>query len=177
MPVAAPRLTDVGAGDPQPLVLGRLGQHLLEQLAIARLQFVLLVQGAPRDGDPIGKGVADPLQVLQVGDPRHVRAGRHLDVEDDAGKGLGREAGQLVLEAADLAPQLDAREALVAPHSKHRECVSIEQFWHKPKSSVNHSVKAESEKPLRQGLPRGVRRRSRRRRSRAPRPPTPAAHP
>jgi hypothetical protein len=176
--VAAPRLTDVGAGDPQPLVLGRLGQHLLEQLAVARLEFVLLDQGPAGDGDPIGEGVANSLQVLQARHPRHVRAGGHVDVEDDAGKGLGREAGKLVLEAADLAPQLGAREALVASHSKHRECVSIEQFWHKPESSVDQGLEAENEIPLRQGLPRrGPRRRSRRRRSRAPRRPPPVARP
>lgn len=49
-----------------------------------------------------------------------------------------------MLETANLTAQLNAREALVASHSKHRECVSIEQFWHKPKSSVNHSVQAEN---------------------------------
>ncbi len=177
MPVAAPRLTDVGAGDPQPLVLGRLGQHLLEQVAVARLQFVLPLQSTVGNGDPIGEGIANSLQVLQARNPGDVRARRHVDVENDAREGLSREAGQLVLEAANLAPQLDAREALVAPHSKHRECVSIEQIWHKPESSVNHGVKAGKRKTVKTRFAARVRRRSRRRQSRAPRPLLPEARP
>ncbi len=132
MPVAAAGLADVGAGDPHPLVLLRRREHLLEQIAIARLQLVLATQGATRLGDAVGEGVADALQVLQPRHSRRVRGGGHLGVDGDAREGLRREAPELVLEAADLAPQLGAGEALVAPHPKHRERVSIEQFRHKP---------------------------------------------
>jgi hypothetical protein len=129
--VAAARLTDVGARDPHPLVLGRRRQHVLEQLAVAGLQLVLLLQGLPRDGNPLGQSIADLLQLLEPGDPGHGKAGRDLRVEGEAREGLGAEPRQLVLEAADLTAQLSAREALVASHSKRLECVSIEQIWHK----------------------------------------------
>lgn len=90
--MAATGLTDVGAGDPQPLVPGRIRQHPFEQIAVASLEFVLLLQGAPRRGDPLGEGVANALQVLEAGYPRHVRAGRDSRVEDDAGESLGGKA-------------------------------------------------------------------------------------
>lgn len=132
MPVAATGFADVGAGDPHPLVIGRCLEHLLEQIAIAGLQFVLTPQGLVRRGDAIGEGVANALQVLQACHPRCVRGGWHLGVDGETGKGLRREAHELVLEATDLAPQLGAGEALVAPHPKHRERVSIEQLRHGP---------------------------------------------
>lgn len=134
--MAAAGLADVVSGDPQPLVLCRLGQHPLEQLPVARLQLVLTAQGTTRRGDPIGEGVADTLQILQAGDPRHAGAGGDVGVEGEAREGLGGEAGQLVLEATDLTPQLDPGEALVTPHPKHRERVSIEQFRHKTQDRV-----------------------------------------
>lgn len=133
MPVATAGLTDVGAGDPHPLVLGRRREHLLEQLSIARLQLILPVQGPARLGDPVGEGIADALQVLQPGHPRSARSGGHLGIDRNPRKGLGCKKCELVLEAADLAPQLGAGEALVAPHPKHRERVSIEQIRHKPR--------------------------------------------
>jgi hypothetical protein len=61
MPVAATRLTDVGAGDPQPLVLGGSAQHPLQQLAVAGLELGLILQPAPRHADPGRERVADGL--------------------------------------------------------------------------------------------------------------------
>lgn len=55
MPVATTWLADIGAGDPHPLVLGRSGQHLLQQLAVAGLQLSLILQLTPRDPDPCRK--------------------------------------------------------------------------------------------------------------------------
>jgi hypothetical protein len=79
--VATARLADVGAGDPQPLVLRRRRQHLLEQLAVARLHLTLPLQGKPCRRDAIGERVAHPLEVLQAADARNCRSGRHLNVE------------------------------------------------------------------------------------------------
>ena len=131
MPVTAPGLANVGARDPHPLVLGRRRQHVLEQLAVAGLQLVLLAQGVASGGDPIRQGVANLLELLEPGDTGHGKAGGDPGVELKARKGLSTEASQLVLEAADLAAQLSAREALVASHSKRGKCVSIEQIRHK----------------------------------------------
>lgn len=83
-------------------------------------------------GDAIGKRIANPLELLEPGDPRLGEAGGDRGVKGKTGKRLCTEAGELVLEAADLAAQLNAREALVASHSKRRERVSIEQIRHKP---------------------------------------------
>lgn len=146
--MAATGLTDIVAGDPHPLMLRRLGQHPLEQLAVARLQFILAMQGTARRGDPVGEGVANALQILQTGNPRHAGTSGDVGVDGDARECLGGEAGQLVLKATDLTSQLDPREALVTPHLKHRERVSIEQFRHKPKSSVDHGGGAENEEPV-----------------------------
>jgi hypothetical protein len=67
-------------------------------------------------------------------------------VDGEARECLDGEAGELVLEAGDLTPQLGAREALVASHSKRRQRLSIEQIRHKDESSVNHPPATESEK-------------------------------
>jgi hypothetical protein len=137
--VAASRLADVGTRDPHPLVLGRRRQHPLKQLAVAGLQLVLLAQGLPSDGDPLGQGIANLLQLLEPGDPGHGETGRNLGVEGETGEGLGAETGQLVLEAADLTAQLSAREALVASHSKCLESVSVEQIRHKTRIECRSS--------------------------------------
>ncbi|HVY77972.1 MAG TPA: hypothetical protein VG898_05660 [Solirubrobacterales bacterium] len=153
--MAAARLTDVGAGNSHPLVLGGGDQHPLEQLAVARLQFVLPAQGASGLGDAVGEGVADALQVLQARYPRRTRPGGHLSIDGDAGEGLGGEPRELVLEAANLPPQLGAGEALVTPHSQRRERVSVEQFHHRTASSVDHRAKAENEEPVKTSEGRG----------------------
>jgi hypothetical protein len=129
--VAATGLADVGARDPQPLVLRRRRQHLPQQLAVARLQVALPAQGDARLGDPLGEGVANALELFEAGHAWLAKAGRYAGVERKPGEGLGAEAGELMLEAADLTPQLGAREALIASHLKRRKRVSIEQIQHK----------------------------------------------
>lgn len=112
-------------------MLSRCRQHPFEQLTVAGLQLVLLAQSLASDGDPLSQRIANLLQLLEPCDPGHGEAGRDLGVKREAREGLGAEAGQLVLETADLTAQLNAREALVASHSKRLECVSIEQIRHK----------------------------------------------
>jgi hypothetical protein len=129
--VAASRLTDVGARDSHPLVLGGRRQHALKQLAVAGLQLVLFAQGMTSDGDSLSESIANLLQLLEPGNPGHSETGRDPGVKREAWEGLGAETGQLVLEATDLTAQLSAREALVASHSKRLESVSVEQIRHK----------------------------------------------
>jgi hypothetical protein len=119
--VAAARLADVGAGDSLPPVGGGVGKHPLQGLAVAGLQLGTAGKRATRLGDPRGKGVTDPFQFAEPGDPRLCGAGRDRDVDFNPRKGLGEEAGQLALETADLTPQLGARQALVAPDAERRE--------------------------------------------------------
>jgi hypothetical protein len=130
--MAAAGLADVGARDPQPLVLGRRRQHLCEQIAVASLEIVPLVQSPAGVGDAIGKRVANPLELLQAGDAGLARAGRDAGLDDEAGEGLSTEARKLVFEPADLTAQLRARQALAPSYSKRRRRFSIEQILHEP---------------------------------------------
>ncbi len=131
MPVPTPGLADVGAGDPHPLVIGWRRQHLLQQLAVARLQFVLLAQCVTGLADPLGKSIANPLELIEAGDARRGKAGRDPGVEREPRKGLGAEARELMFQPPDLPAQLHARKALVASHMKRSKRVSFEQTRHK----------------------------------------------
>ncbi len=132
MPVPAAGLADVGARDPQPLVLRRRLQHAPQQFAVAGLDHRLIAQRQTSLGDPLGKVVAHLLQLLETGNARFGETGWNLGVEIESRKGLNRESGKLVLETADLAAQLDTREALIASHAKCCKRVSVEQIRHYP---------------------------------------------
>ncbi|HEY8809822.1 MAG TPA: hypothetical protein VIM28_07345 [Solirubrobacterales bacterium] len=134
MPVAATRLTDIGAGDPQPLVFRRSAQHPLQQLAVAGLEFGPILQLAPRDTDPGRQRVADGLEIAETQRPRLPRKGTDAGIDLDAGKGVGEDGTELRLETADLTPQLNSGEPLVAVYAKRRSAsVSVEQIRHSPK--------------------------------------------
>jgi hypothetical protein len=111
--VAAARLADVGAGDADPLELCRRGEHLAQQLAVAGLHPGSLGQRQAGLGDPLGQFVAQPLQLAEIenaglgGEPGYAVFDPH------PAERLGEEGGQLALEAADLAPQLETRRPLV----------------------------------------------------------------
>lgn len=128
--MAAARLADVGAADPQPLVLGRRREHPLEQLAVAGLQLGPFAQLDPRLGDPVGERVADRLQLAEAEHPRLGREGRRPGVEADAGKGVGEERAELGFQAADLPPQLGAGKPLVAADAQRGSSISVEQIRH-----------------------------------------------
>ncbi len=137
MPVAAARLTDVGACDPQPLVLGRGGQHPLEQLAIAGLELGALLQLKPGLADPRRQRVADNLQLAQAKRPRLTRNGADSGVDREARKGIGDEGAKLSFEAPDLTPQLSARKSLVPVEAKLSAYLSLKQIRHSPQTSVD----------------------------------------
>lgn len=96
------------------------------------LELVLLLQRLASGTDPFGERVADALELGKIGDARDCMSGRDPGVERNSLKGLSREARELVFEAADLSPQLNAREALIAPRPQCRQGFSIEQIWHGP---------------------------------------------
>jgi hypothetical protein len=83
-------------------VLGRSGQHLLEQLAVAGLELGPILQLAARDADPGRERVADRLQVAEPKCPRLRRPGTDPGLDLDAGKGVGEERAELRLETTDL---------------------------------------------------------------------------
>lgn len=133
MPGAAAGLADVGAGDPQPLVLGRSAQHLLQQLSVSSLEFGSILQLAAGSADADGERVTDGLEIAEVEHSWRLGEGADAGVDLDARKGIGEEGSELGFEAADLSPQLDSGEPLVAIDSKRRARVSVEQIRHSPK--------------------------------------------
>lgn len=140
--MAAARLADVGTRDSQPLVLPRGCQHATQQLTVAGLEFIPLAERQPRGGDPLGQCVPHLLELIEARDSGLAEVGSDTGVEIQPGKGLGAKAGELMLQAADLAPHLSAREALVASNAKRRKRVSFEQIRHKLGSSVDHQPAA-----------------------------------
>ena len=131
--MAAAGLADVGAGDPQPLVLGGSGQHLLQQLAVAGLELGPVLQAPPCDADPGRERVADGLEIAETQRSRLFREGADPGVDLDARKGVGEERAELGFETADLTPQISPGEPLVATYAKRSASVSVEQIRHSPK--------------------------------------------
>jgi hypothetical protein len=129
--VAAAVLADVGAGDADPLVAGRVGEHAAQQLAVARLHLVSLGERPSRLADARRERVAHPLQLAEAGDPRRARAGADAGLDRAQREGLRGETGQLALEAPDLTAQLGPREALVGPRAQRFQRVSFEQIGHR----------------------------------------------
>ncbi len=132
MPVPATRFAEVVARDAHPLVVGRRGQHALQQLAVAGLRLRLAAQGSARLGEARRQRVANPLQLGEPGDARLVERGPNASLDPDPGECLRAQVGELPLEMADLTAQLSPCEALVASHSQHAERFSIEQIRHRP---------------------------------------------
>ncbi len=112
--MAAARLADVGAADPQPAVLRRGGDHRGEQPAVGGLHGVALGERAARVGDTVGERVANLLQLTQAERPRRPR-GRDPVRDVDPAEPRGDQPRELQLEPADLPPQLTPRTPLLDP--------------------------------------------------------------
>jgi hypothetical protein len=132
VPATAARLADVIARHHHSPEVGRRGEHLPQQLAVARLQLGALAQGYAGLGNPVGERVAHPLQLAKIENARLDRD--RLDPVPDLGvaESLAEEPGKLALEPADLASQLRPREALVDLDAEPVELVSLQQSGHRP---------------------------------------------
>lgn len=130
MPVTAAGLADIGARDLQPLVLRGLGQHPLEQLTVAGLQFGLRLKLAPCVADPAGQRVANRLQLAQVEGARLGGDRSDTGVDLHSLESVGEKRAELGFQAPDLAPQLCPREPFVAIHAKRGTRLSFEQVRH-----------------------------------------------
>jgi len=128
--VAAAVQAEVFAGDADPLVVLGGGEHLPDELVVLVLDPLPLHQRLPRLGSAVGEAVADRLQLAEVEHPR--RGGDGLDAVRDLGvaEALADEAGQLRLEPADLATQLQPRVALVDGDVQPVESPSFQQSRH-----------------------------------------------
>ncbi len=139
MPVPAAGLADVGAADPDPAVILRGGEHVVQKFAVGLLEEGALGKGAPGFGEAGRERVADLLQLAEVEDAR--RPDGVDPVRDvDAPHPLGDQPGELPLELADLPPQLIPRASLVGDprnschplgyESSGPACLPVEQIWH-----------------------------------------------
>ena len=128
--MSATVLADVGTGDADPLVSGGVGEHALQQLAIALPELGLLGQRPTCIADPLGQRVAHPLELLQAGDPGRPLRRADAGLDRAQRESLGSQPRELTLEAPDLAAQLGAREALVAS-LKRNVSLSFEQTRHR----------------------------------------------
>jgi hypothetical protein len=131
--VATARQAEIVPAHLHPLEVRRGGQHLAQQLVVRGLDPSTLAQGQPCIGDPLGKVVAQLLELAEAEDPRLANRGDPV-VDLDPAEGLGKEAGELALEMADLTPQLDPGEALVDLDVELIQAVSFEQIRHRPDS-------------------------------------------
>jgi len=112
-------------------VLGRGGDHLLEQLAVARLQLLALDQGGACSGDPIRECIPHPLELVEAGHARLSEAAGDLGIDLEARKGLRAQPRQLMLEPADLAPQLSTSKPLIASNPKRSQRLVFKQARHR----------------------------------------------
>lgn len=125
--MTATRLANVGTGDPQPLALGRRGEHVAQKLAIALLQLVAPAQRNASVRDPLGKGVSNALQLAEIGDPRRSGQSRNPGIYRKPWERLSRKVAQLPLEAPELAPQLGPGQPLAA-NSKRRDRLRLDHL-------------------------------------------------
>jgi hypothetical protein len=110
--MAAARLADVGAADPDPPVSLGGGKHLAQKFAVRLLDEGAVGEGAVGLGDAGGERIADALQLAEVEDAR--RPDGIDPVRDgDPAEPLGDEPAELALEPPHLPAQLGARSRLV----------------------------------------------------------------
>jgi hypothetical protein len=130
VPVAAAGLAEVGTGDDRPRVALRSGDHLPQPLAVGGLEIGTGGETGARLRDPIGKLVAQALELTEVEDARLGGAGPDAVLDFHPAEALGEEASQLMLEASDLAAQLAPSQPLVDADVQCLETVSLQQFPH-----------------------------------------------
>ena len=114
--MATARQAEVGTTDPQPPVLLRGGEHLIQERGVGVLEGDPLGERPVRLGDADGEGIS---QHLELTEPEHPRRSDGTDPvrHVDAAEALGDERRELPLKLADLAPQLGAGQTLVDPDS------------------------------------------------------------
>jgi hypothetical protein len=131
--VPAPGQPHVIPRDANPLEVRRRREHLANELAVALLDPLSLDQGLPGLSDSIGEAVSDRLELAEVENPwsrsDRVDPVGHLGVAES----LPEEGRQLCLEAADLAPQLKSRLALIDAGSEPSELIAFQQSGHQQK--------------------------------------------
>jgi hypothetical protein len=112
VPVLAARLADVRVVDPLPLVGGRVGEHLLDQLAVLLLHVADVVEAGPDVLDPGGQAVPDPFQLVHGEDARAAEPGDR-EVDSVPREGRAEQPSQGEFQRGDLTAQIRARVALV----------------------------------------------------------------
>ncbi len=111
--MAAAGLADRLVRDPQPLVGGRVGDHVLDQLAVLLLDVGAVTELGARRREAVGDRVAD---LLELGDAEHTRpaGGGYAPLDPDPRERGPEQPAELGLHAPDLAAQVGARAALLS---------------------------------------------------------------
>jgi hypothetical protein len=133
--VAAALEAEVLPGDPNPLEVLRSGKHSFDQLAVLVLDLAALHQSPPCLGNPLGEAIAYRLQLTEVENPWRRGEGTDAVGNFRMAKSLSEQLAQLSFEAADLAPQLQARLALIDPDAEPDELIAFQQSGHLQKCS------------------------------------------
>jgi hypothetical protein len=110
--VLAAGLADVLVRDPDPLVLGRVLGHLLDQLPVLLLDVGVVVEPALDVLQPDRERIADLLQLVDGEQPGAAHSG-NAELDPLSGKGRAEQPRELELHRGDLPPQIGARGALV----------------------------------------------------------------
>jgi hypothetical protein len=98
--------------DALPLVGRRIGEHLLDQLAVALLDVADVVEAGPDVLDPRRQPVAHALELVHGEDPRSSEP-RDGEVDAAPREGRAEETGQCELQGGDLPAKVRARGPLV----------------------------------------------------------------
>lgn len=115
----APALADVLVRDPEPAEAAGLGDHPLERLPVSLLRVGATRQLGLSLAKPYRERVANPLEIGDAEDPR--APGRRDRIADSPARERGREElRELMLESADLAPQVGAHPPLVIARRRPR---------------------------------------------------------
>lgn len=129
----AAAVTDIVVRDQDPWVALRLGDHPLDESAVALLGVRAAAQLVLGLADAHEQRIADALQLGRA-EKAGAADGADLPIDPLARKSGGPELGELQLEPGYLAPELDPERALIIDRYrgawKDRLSVLLECCWH-----------------------------------------------
>lgn len=105
-------------------MVGRGRQHALEQRPVAGLELGALLELPLRHPHPLGERVAQRLELTEPQQTRRPGDRRHRGIDRGVPETLRDQLAEPPLEAADLAPQLRPREALVSLQARQQRGIS-----------------------------------------------------
>jgi hypothetical protein len=124
--VSAAGNPEVVPGDANPLEVLGSREHPPQQLLVVSLDLRLLRQGSTGIGNPVGKPVADPLQLAEVEGAGGGGHGLDPILDPHPSEPLGHQSREVTLQLPDLPPQLTTSQRLVCLEAKPCGIVSVD---------------------------------------------------